>query len=620
MHQIHIKPRIGASHQVTNLPNVVQKNPVRTTKRGKPEPLGPRAGMRSYKKGSNSKNSSPPPPPPPTPPKSQPLKNINALLNYSHDGVENIPNSTLNSNSNSNTMSKVTEAEAEAENIKIELNFQKTSLTHKTLASNLAASNTRYDDESDANQANVVWHGSSNSGKKVSDFLLFTRNLTVQTTDYDKSHIFHKEDMPFSWNVNPGEEEGAGGIVGSEEDEYALKYLSEVSRVHCNYIFVSLIHSLQLTCTFPRSPTPPSLAQHKTNPNSAIFTLLSTISLGREVASRTILTRKSKTVSHSLLTWKQLFERPPQGSGVRGSGDVKIAGSYNDETVYAAQMPICRNVSNNKLQKQEQGGSIKMSVACGEEDAVAAVAKFIAKSSSMSDEDDDDDDKDDKDKDNDDDDDSDSEEKYGAGRSRGGDKTEMKARWLSILNDGSVILHNLFVASQPPSGSSGRSKKNLSSSSNSNSDSNNKPNSTNDTARPTLSSILNLLSQAALLPNPEPQPGEDWNDHLQAVLRRLVQTVSLARTYLASVRDGLSRGSRLSTSSSSDTVHFEGVTLASLQSLLKGGEALSVEVEEAEYLRSVVQVCEVWEAKHDRLMGIVEAKEEGERAKRVRHN
>ena len=82
----------------------------------------------------------------------------------------------------------------------------------------------------------------------------------------------------------------------------------------------------------------------------------------------------------------------------------------------------------------------------------------------------------------------------------------------------------------------------------------------------------------------------------------------------------MSRGSRLSTSSSSDTVHFEGVTLASLQSLLKGGEALSVEVEEAEYLRSVVQVCEVWEAKHDRLMGIVEAKEEGERAKRVRHN
>ena len=265
MHQIHIKPRIGASHQVTNLPNVVQKNPVRTTKRGKPEPLGPRAGMRSYKKGSNSKNSSPPPPPPPTPPKSQPLKNINALLNYSHDGVENIPNSTLNSNSNSNTMSKVTEAEAEAENIKIELNFQKTSLTHKTLASNLAASNTRYDDESDANQANVVWHGSSNSGKKVSDFLLFTRNLTVQTTDYDKSHIFHKEDMPFSWNVNPGEEEGAGGIVGSEEDEYALKYLSEVSRVHCNYIFLSrsFTHCSQLALFRTHPHLPPS---HSTKP------------------------------------------------------------------------------------------------------------------------------------------------------------------------------------------------------------------------------------------------------------------------------------------------------------------------------------------------------------------
>ena len=463
---------------------------------------------------------------------------------------------------------------------------------------------------------NLVWCPSIVSGGEgdsgpvsatITDYLLFVRNLLEQTEDLDGSRMYMNTSIPFSWRLpinpdpnavstttsismketaagsdsgcdddpsKPGKQQGGGGkgatreapaavrIMPIEQDELALKFLRD----------------------------------HDGNIDQAMFSIVCDFGAGVDTSARRWLKYYNKKAqAGAQATWKTLYSRRdatifgprslmngdfqgrdglnypmplsrdvlPTASLKGGPQDLQVEdneasrgpggsrtdnlplkrGAGNEEgdaiaTAGRADSPGGQGQEEDSSQQQQQQPPRKKKRQTHRNSDLRALLSDVANHMDM--------------------------DGISSGRSRGTDRSSMKARWTSLLSDAERLVGDIEGATV--AGEDGEA----------------------DT-RPHFVELLELFADAYDIPVPEQSPGEDFVDCLHKTFLTLLSYVGETRNYISLVHDALS-------------TNEDGISLPPIRRLLEKAHKVPVILEETAFLEDLVSRVTSWETKLERLM------------------
>jgi hypothetical protein len=148
-------------------------------------------------------------------------------------------------------------------------------------------------------------------------------------------------------------------------------------------------------------------------------------------------------------------------------------------------------------------------------------------------------------------------------RARGTDKTELKNRWASLLLDCLNYVEDLTTEHEPV-----------------------------NYHRPSATLLHDLLNDANDLAVPEQGPGEDYVDRTHKALLEILEHMNKARDFVAGVHDAIYDA----------TNSDNGVALLQFHRMYNRAVKLTVAVPEEPILLSIIELCEGWECKLDKVM------------------